>query len=179
MKHAEFDHQQRIFSKMLLELTDYIQYYCQQTEQIAQDCIRLQPDSFDNPVLFRRQFRWLALGFSYDPLDSFFDKNQKLFGGFIDSVSADSGVDILAFQDNPYRRKEGEQLEISKCLQELVFVCGAMEKIYDVALQWAKILNVDCFMTLDPHKIMDQIRPLVAVQLSVRVLEKRYEEVKE
>lgn len=39
---------------MLLELTDYIQYYCQQTEQIAQDCIKLQPDSFDNPVLFRR-----------------------------------------------------------------------------------------------------------------------------
>lgn len=44
-----------------------------------------------------------------------------------------------------------------------MFVCGSMEKIYDIALQWAKILNVDCFMTLDPHKIMDQIRPLVAV----------------
>lgn len=60
-----------------------------------------------------------------------------------------------------------------------MFVCGSMEKIYDIALQWAKILNVDCFMTLDPHKIMDQIRPLVAVQLSVKVLEKRYDEIKE
>ena len=179
MKHAEFDHQQRIFSKMLLELTDYIQYYCQQTEQIAQDCIKLQPDSFDNPVLFRRQFRWLALGFSYDPLDSFFDVHQKLFDSFIDSVSEDSGVDIRGFETNRYRRAKDERPDVDRALQEVVFVCQAMEKVYDVALSWAKTLEVECFMTLDPHALMRQIRPLAAVQLSVSVLFARYEELRE
>ena len=51
---------------MLLELTDWVQYYSGQIEMCSNDCIKMIPEHLnENDILFKRTYRWLDAGITY------------------------------------------------------------------------------------------------------------------
>lgn len=117
------------------------------------DVIKMQLEMLkpENKMKFKRLYRWLYAGFQYEGIENFFDVNQELFGNFIKSVEEQSGVKVTEFNKNKFylarteSTAEGQDdtgatkdnFNLQKSLQELMFVCGAMEQIYDITVGWS------------------------------------------
>lgn len=58
-----------------------------------------------------------------------------------------------------------------------MFVCGAMEQVYDITVTWSQTLNVECFMTLNPHDLKKKIEPLACILLSTQLLKQQFKDI--
>ncbi|CAL5995740.1 Conserved_hypothetical protein [Hexamita inflata] len=172
----QFSHQQRVFTKMLLEFTDYVQFYCQQIELISTDILKYRPDQTLDEIHFKRNYRWLHLGIVYEPLKNYFDYNQELLPNFIKSVEQTIGFS-LELENNSFKKQITEQFNFQRFLQETIYVCGALVSMYDIIMSWAKTLNVECFITINPHNLTNMIQPICSVSLTSQIVSEQFNDM--
>ena len=124
---------------------------------------------------FSRQYRDLYSGFRISSENQFFDPNQELFKSFVDSIRELTGVDIAGFSQNISKEKF---ISIEQSVKECMYIAQGMSQLYKLALEWAEVLDVQCYMTINPNDMVTQLEPIYQVTQTVHSFAVRVEEVK-
>lgn len=59
-----------------------------------------------------------------------------------------------------------------------MYIAQGMSQLYKLALEWAEVLDVQCYMTINPNDLVSQLEPIYQVTQTVHSFAVRVEEAK-